>query len=252
LRNADFSIARTIADSLLAVYLNAGKVKKNLGENRLEGETEIDKSLIESVSGSRAGEEGAVFLNSEKLGNVTLAGFDLNWCDFYGALVEATYTPKKKFNIKKYIPDALYVFGPISAQVKGCALKEAGGPRAKKIEKFFSTLDTLPFEGITAMDIQAYEYLTKGVIFCVVNFSTGERFTPGAAFMLKDNGKSFIILGQYYIGEKAKYIQSVREEGDANPVIQVGTFGSGTEYIVLHFDGMELAAVYKRKEKDFP
>jgi hypothetical protein len=252
LRHTDFKTAKKLADSLLIAALKEESVQKNLQANRLEGETSVNKELVESVSGSRIGEMGMVFLNGKKLGEVSLANFHLNWCDFYGALIETEYIPPNRFNIENLYPTALFVYGPLSSSVKGYPLK-----RIKKVEKkiklFFLDMDPPPFEFISDMDIAAYDYkVGKNRFLVLVNFFAGKGFTPGALFLLEKSAKTFKVLGKYFIGEKAEIFQAVLEKGDAHPVIHVGTFGDGTEYIVLQYDGKEFKPVYKRKKGEFP
>jgi len=252
LRNSDFSFARKVADSLLTAYLVQKKVTKNLSENRLEGSTEIPQTLVENLCGNRLGETGTVFLKGKRLGDVELTAFHLNWCDFYGALIETEYTPKVRFNVDHLSPDALLVRGLFAYKVKALALKELAAEE-KAIKQFFLEMDPPPFDFIAKMEFSVFEYPAgKNRRLVLANFEAGQGFSPGALYLLEKAGASYSVVSNYFIGEKAEIMQVLMEEGDPDPVIHVGTFGSGTEYIVVHYNGKEFEAAYKRKEGDFP
>ncbi|OGJ86827.1 MAG: hypothetical protein A2268_14240 [Candidatus Raymondbacteria bacterium RifOxyA12_full_50_37] len=251
LRTADFSPARALADSLLGAYIRSGKAEKNEAQNRLDGDTWIDKRLAESVCGNRVGEAGVVFLEGKKLGEVALAGFHVNWCDFYGALLETEYIPSKKFDLKKYMSGALLAMGPKSKTVRPCVFSRLPG-MDKKIAFYYRSMDPQPFEYIQDMSVDAYEYVRKKQVCAIVNFTTGTGFSPGIVCLLEESADTFMLKAQYFIGEKAALVQAVCEEGEKDPVIEVHTSGSGTEYIVLQYNGEEFKEIYKRKENEFP
>jgi hypothetical protein len=253
LRHADYKIARKVADSLLVVYLLDKRAKKNTIANRLEGETYVKKELAEAMCGSRIGEMGAVFLKGKLLGEVALAAFHLNWCDFYGAMIETEYIPPNPFKIDRYFPGAMFVYGPMYRSVKPHTLKRIKAAE-KPLKKFLLNLDPPPFEFISDLEITAYKYGKSGNRFlALVNFSATSKFSPGALYLMEEaEADSFSVLGAYFIGEKAKIIQAVVEKGDPDPIIQVGAFGGGTEYIIVQYGRGGFREVYKRKKGEFP
>jgi hypothetical protein len=253
LRTADFSFARKVADSLLAAYLVENKVTRNTAQNRLEGNTLILPEIGENISGNRIGEAGTVFLKGQRLGSVTLSGFRLNWCDFYGALIETEYRPKSRFDLDRLYPDALLARGPFLHRVKPLLLKALPSEIAA-VRSFFLDMEPPPFDFISDMAIQVYDYPAKSRSrrLVLVNFQAGEGFAPGALYLLDKKGGAYEAVANYFIGEKAELLQTLVEGDDPDPILHAGTYGSGTEYMVVHFNGKEFEVVYKRKEGEFP
>ncbi len=252
LRNTDYSLARRIADSMLTVYTISSKVTKNISANRLEGSTIVDPSVCENISGNRIGETGEVFLRGKNMGKVSLKAFHLNWCDFYGALFETEYVPGQKFKINALFADALLVKGLFTYKVHPFKLVELSN-EIPLIKSYFRDMDPQPFDFISSTDIKIFVYpnfSTRRLV--LVNFEAGEGFSPGAVYLLEKKGNSYLTLSNYYLGEKAEILQMLVEDGDKDALIHAGTFGSGTEYIIIHYNGKEFEAIFKKKEGDFP
>jgi hypothetical protein len=227
-------------------------VTRNTTENRLEGDTRLLPETGENLCGNRIGEKGVVFLNGKRLGEVTLASFHLNWCDFYGALIETEYTPKTPFKIDRVSPDALLVRGLFAYKAKPLLLTSLPGETAS-VKAYFQNMDPPPFDFISRMEFEVYRYpVGSGRRLVLANFQAGEDFAPGALYLLEKRGNEYETISNYFVGEKAALIQTLIEEGDPNPVIHAASFGGGTEYMVLQFNGKEFEAVFKKREGDFP
>lgn len=252
LRNADFSIARKSADSLLSDYLAQGRVTRNIAQNRLEGKTQIPAFVCENLSGCRIGESGEIFLESEHLTTATLTNFHLNWCDFYGALFETEYKPLTQLKIKQLSSEAMFVIGPQASRVKAFTLKKLTEENPV-VHRFFESLDPPPFDFISKITLETFAYTGSDARRLVlVNFEAGENFSPGALYLLKKNKTEYEELANFFIGEKARLIQTLLESGDSNPIIEVGAFGEGATYLIVHFNGKEFETLYRKKEGDFP
>jgi hypothetical protein len=185
LRNTDMAVARQKADSLLVNYLSAGRVKKNEKANRLEGDTRIDERVLQGLTASRIGETGRVFLGGRFLSEVTLTAFHLNWCDFYGALMETEYIPSGRMPIDRGFPDALLVIGPEKASVTALALKNTAEFN-KELETFFLEMDPPLFDFISKIDLDVYPYpVGRERLLVMANFDAGKGFTPGVIMVLE-------------------------------------------------------------------
>jgi hypothetical protein len=254
LRNADIRTAKAKAESLLTAYLSLNRVRKNEAKNRLEGDTRIEPVLIQPLTASRIGEMGSVFLKGNLLTEVSLAAFHLNWCDFYGALVETEYLPPKKLALDRCFPDALFATGPDYQSVLPCRLKKTRDHN-EALRDFFRDMDPPLFDFITRTELDVYVYpVGADRLLIMANFEAGKNFNPGVLMLLKKRPgkKGFEVLAQYFVGEKAEFIQAVLESGSPHPILHTGTFGAGEEYILLQFNGKDFGVVYKKKEGQFP
>ncbi|MFH0920284.1 MAG: hypothetical protein V1913_07960 [Fibrobacterota bacterium] len=252
LHHTDFMLARHLADSLLMAYEKQGWVQKDAAANRLTGRTSVAPQLVEAVSGARIGEKGAVFLDGKMAGEAELVSFQLNWCDFYGALIETEYKPKGRFPADRVIPGAVFVKGPSAKAVRALVLKTAQGEEAG-IRRYFKGLSPQPVEFITDITLSAFEYpALPHRLLVLVNFMTESGYAPGALYLLTHGTDSLSLVSNYFIGEKAELLQILQEPGDPHPVLEARSSGDGEEYILVRFNGKEFEAVYKRVEGEFP
>lgn len=252
LHGADFASARHLADSLLPAYEKQGWVQRNPSANRLEGRTIIAPQLVEALSGSRINEKGMVWLNGKMIGEAALLNFNLNWVDFFGALIETEYKPQGRFPVSQVTPGAVLVMGPKARSVKSVTLK-ANSVEEKLVKQYFLSLKRAPVEFIKDVSLSVYDYpAAKNRLLVLVNFMTDGGYAPGALYLLEKRADSLSTVSNYFIGEKAELLQALQEPGDANPVFQTRTSGAGEEYILVRFNGKAFEAVYKRVESEFP